>query len=367
MKGQWIGEYGGDISGAVMVNIDESDTGFEAVAYVNPSTNEVPATVAYLDILSNVPEQSVKAYLNPVDPRNGYQCKWVDIRNLYPEGVVHSETADVKLRLTDGKLHVEALSDIGVVFNCVLERPPETDGSRVVGDKMSWTEFKNYVSGISKSRYLFRGQTKPWRLCSTFHRRGRFRISEFTRKDIPQLHQRLCAITTHFFDLTRPDQNGAFFSLLQHHGYPTPLLDWSHSPYVAAFFAFRDRPIGYVGSEDVRIYVFDNMEWIRRFPQIQNADPPFPHLSVMEFIAIGNPRLVLQQAVTTVTNIHDIEAYLLAKETETGVRFIRAMDIPASERETAMRDLRFMGITAGSMFPGIDGVCEEMRERNFSR
>jgi len=30
-----------------------------------------------------------------------------------------------------------------------------------------------------------------------------------------------------------------------------------------------------------------------------------------------------------------------------------------------MRDLAFMGITAGSMFPGIDGVCEELREKNF--
>jgi hypothetical protein len=136
---------------------------------------------------------------------------------------------------------------------------------------------------------------------------------------------------------------------------------------VAAFFAFRDRPIGYEGDEVVRIYMFNNQEWQKRYRQIQNLDPPFPHLSVMEFIAIDNPRLVPQQAVTTVTNIDDIEGYVLEKEVETGIQFLEAIDIPANEREKAMRDLRFMGITAGSMFPGIEGVCEELRERNFDR
>lgn len=367
MKGQWIGPYEGSAEGRVMINIDQVDDHYEAVAYINPSTRDIPASVAYLATENMSFEQEATAYINPVDPRTGFQCKWEDIKNLYREGVVHSSEAKVKLSVDNNRLHVTAISNIGITFAAVLEKPPEDDESKVQGKKMSWSEFKSHVSSISKSKYLFRGQQKTWRLCTSFHRRGRYRISKFTETDVKQLHQRLSAITSHFFDLAQPDQNGAFFNLLQHHGYPTPLLDWSHSPYVAAFFAFRDRPIGYRGDEFVRIYLFDNQEWQKRFPQITNLDPPFPHLSVMEFIAIDNPRLVPQQAVTTVTNIHDIEAFVLEREKESGIKYLEAIDIPANERETAMRDLRFMGITAGSMFPSIDGVCEELRERNFEK
>ena len=31
-----------------------------------------------------------------------------------------------------------------------------------------------------------------------------------------------------------------FMTYLRHYGFPSPLLDWSKSPYVAAYFAFRD-------------------------------------------------------------------------------------------------------------------------------
>jgi len=352
-----------------MINIDEVDDHFEGVAYVNPTVSEIqiPASVAYLSTNNKNPEQEAIAYINPVDPRTGFQCKWEDIKNLYREGVVHSEKANVRLKVSGNRLEIEAVSDLGATLSSVLEKPPEEEDSKILGKKMSWSMFKSHISELSKSRYLFRGQQKPWRLCTSFHRRGRYRINEFIKKDVKQLHQRLSAITSHFFDLTQPDQNGAFFNLLQHHGYPTPLLDWSHSPYVAAFIAFRDWPIKYSGDEVVRVYIFNNEEWQKHHETIQNLDPSFPHLSVTEFIAIDNPRLVPQQAVTTVTNIHDIEAYILEREKKMGIKYLEAIDIPARDREVAMRDLRFMGITAGSMFPSIDGVCEELRERNFEK
>lgn len=350
-----------------MINIDEVGDHFEGVAYLHPEENGLPGTVAYFTTNDKNTEHSVTAFTVPIDPKTGFQTSWDDIRSLFPEGVTHSEQAKTHIRQEDNSLSVSGETDTGVTFSADLERPDQKTGSKISGQTMSWAGFKEYVSTISEEGYLFRGQKEPWRLCTSFHRRERYRISEFTNRDVKQLHQRLSAITSHFFDLTIPEQNGAFFNLLQHHGYPTPLLDWSHSPYVAAFFAFRDRPIDYSGDESVRIYLFNRREWQSRYRQVDNLDPAFPHLSVSEFIAIDNPRLVPQQAATTATNLYDIEAYLLGKERESGIKFLQAVDIPARERNRVMTDLRFMGITAGSMFPSIDGVCEELRERNFDR
>ena len=366
MKGQWIGSYGGSVDGQIMINIDESESCYQAVAYIIPNDSKIPTSVAHLETKGKGPKQVVTAYINPVDPNTGFQSEWKLVKEFYSEDIVHSDTSEVELKLEGKKLHINSVSNIGVELTSVLEKPNESNESKIMGEPKSWAQFKELISSMESSKYLFRGQKEPWRLRTTFHRGERYRMSEFTGKDVKQLHQRLSAITNHYFDLTVPDQNGAFFNLLQHHGYPTPLLDWSYSPYVSAFFAFRSWPLGYSGEGDIRIYIFDNEAWQTKYRQIQNLDPPFPHLSVMEFISIDNPRLVPQQAITTVTNIDDIEAYILEKQEKDGIKYLRAIDIPANEREEAMRELRFMGITAGSMFPSIDGVCEELRERNFS-
>jgi hypothetical protein len=85
-------------------------------------------------------------------------------------------------------------------------------------------------------------------------------------------------------------------------------------------------------------------------------------VSIGEFLAIENERLIPQQAASTVTSVDDIEGYIQSKEV--GERkFLSAIDLPVSERKQVVQELGYMGITAGSLFPGLDGACEELRER----
>jgi hypothetical protein len=78
-----------------------------------------------------------------------------------------------------------------------------------------------------------------------------------------QLVQHVNAISTRQYDRKNPTDFGSLLSLAQHHGFPTPLLDWSKSPYIAAFFALESCPVTNTDSDNPRIYVFDAMAWQR--------------------------------------------------------------------------------------------------------
>lgn len=364
MEGQWLGLYTGTVEGNILINIDRVDKHYEFVAYLKPFDNALPSSAVYIVTDSLDKTHKATGYINPIDPVTFFQTNWESVGKYYPD-ISNSKTADVTIIFSGDSIEIAAMSDIGVAFNAKIQKAPVSDESKIKSKKMNWDEFKSYISTLAGKDYIFRGQERPWRLVTSYHRRKRYRVNTFVANDVKKLHQRLSAITPHFFDLTVPEQNGAFFNLLQHHGYPTPLLDWSHSPYVAAFFAFKGIRKNYDGDGNIRLFIFNKQMWLHDFQQIMVLDPPFAHLSITEFIAIANPRMVPQQAVTTATNIDDIEEYILQVEKMNDKKYIDAIDIPARCREEAMLDLQYMGITAGSMFPGLDGICEELREYNF--
>jgi hypothetical protein len=72
-----------------------------------------------------------------------------------------------------------------------------------------------------------------------------------------------------------------------------------------------------------------------------------------------------QQSIFMISNVADIEKLVLKTASDNGYDYLTAFDIPAIERNKALADLSMMGISAASLFPGIDGICEHMKFRNF--
>jgi hypothetical protein len=105
------------------------------------------------------------------------------------------------------------------------------------------------------------------------------------------------------------------FTLIQHHGYPTPLLDWTYSAYVAAYFAYRTLPKEKRREDHkVRILIFDAEQWRQDYLQLQKIIPALRHFSLFTPLAIDNPRMVPQQALLTISNVDDIEGYVAERE-----------------------------------------------------
>jgi hypothetical protein len=136
----------------------------------------------------------------------------------------------------------------------------------------SWQEFEIWLQELRDRKYrrglIFRGQAdSSWRLETTLERSGRSTmpvadyyqlivggigptVSAFSSMQAPlfneNLWRELSAQAQYersiFFDqaVFPGGEHFEYVAYLRHHGFPSPLLDWSQSPYVAAFFAFRE-------------------------------------------------------------------------------------------------------------------------------
>ena len=370
MNGQWVGPYAGSTNGMIVVNVDERPTLYQGVAYLNESSRTMPSTAAFFKTPNKDKEFRFRTdLLLPLDPASGMPAQWDSLKEKYPEVKGFSKNADVKGSFTKDSLNLSWTTDEGSAGTCILPRSKAGMPSELIPLDMDWRAFRKHVSTLEPRKYLFRGQNKPWRLRTSFHRAGRADLTRFLTEDIQVLHKHLSARTKHVFNLNIPDENGAFFNLIQHHGYPTPLLDWSYSPYVSAFFAYRgisNEEAAQAGADDkVRIHVFEQQQWRRDWNQLLQLLSGGLHFSIGEFMAIENERMIPQQAASTVTNVDDIETYIKSKESAAKT-YLSAIDLPVSDRKDVARELGVMGITAGSLFPGLDGACEELAERNFA-
>jgi hypothetical protein len=177
-------------------------------------------------------------------------------------------------------------------------------------------------------------------------------------------------------------------------GVPTHLLDFTLSPYVALFFALRERPTGCgecspahaalwaihhvvlqsfakktlgikssAGGAELRT-ALDNL--VRQDADVQFVAPIQPFLM--------NERLAAQQGIflcpSTLTLPMDIlfsqpadfRLFVDPKEKKISDSFARKLIIPFSQRPDILRELNRMNINSASLFPGMDGYARSIRE-----
>lgn len=365
MAGQWFGRLIGEHEGLVILDLD--DEGDFSVGHISLFANDSAGLLVGIKLDMNASEQAVElSEINLLHPTISRIMTRNEALEAEPDTIFPTKIR-VNVKRIHSALRVSWSTDIGTEGHARLTR---VDGARrsplkPLPDIADWKSFRDYAFAQSPRTQVFRGQDCSKRLRTSFHRSRRKDLTRYLWEDVPQTHHTLSAQTKHIFDLQNSIENGAFLNLLQHHGYPTPLLDWSYSPFVAAFFAYRSNRTRLAGDDKVRIFSFNKVAWIKAFPQLQALAYCRPHLSILEALTIENQRAMPQQALSTLTNIDDIESYIRLQERMSGEHFLDVIDLPVAERKEVLEDLSLMGITAGTLFPGLDGACEELRGRYF--
>ncbi len=234
----------------------------------------------------------------------------------------------------------------------------------------SWHDFKQWVGHnvTVGNKFYFRGQSNSlWKLTTTYHRSSEgkaIEIENYFAEIIKDVHYQVSSIEKPI-NLNDSQELGTFLARLQHHGFPTPLLDWSLSPYIAAYFAFRNASLDPNSEEKVSVFIFDIYSWTKHFPTSSDLRQKNEFVGDFVPLATGNPRMSRQMGVMTSTNVPDIQKFIMSKVSSTGKDMLWRFDMPASERNLVMQELNLMGINDMTMFPDFDGLCKHMKEKHF--
>ncbi len=270
-------------------------------------------------------------------------------------------------------------------------------GSIELRELASWDEFSGLVADIrkefgyvqfgedleQKNTILFRGQScAEWDLVTTLERRVDEPMSvqqymihasrcapelesltgtQWGVPDYPQIQEE---IKTKQLDYQVHLPCYGYLVHLRHHGFPSPLLDWTESPYVAAYFAFD----GARDADRVAIYIYVERAHLGKGGQVGvpmiSSFGPFVRTNVRHFAQkcwytiatqwdrVGEHHMFCEHSLVFDDGVDDQD--ILIKVT-----------LPVTERHGALVSLADYNINHYTLFQTPDALVHALASKEF--
>lgn len=215
------------------------------------------------------------------------------------------------------------------------------------------TNISQYLSAVRERGHvqLYRGQAEDWPLVPSI---GRVNVTvldgllEIEENIVKQLKR-------YGYPYFRNDISNETDWLLhaQHFGLPTRLLDFTQNSLKALYFAVEDTK----SEKDGVVWGLDDFH---------DAEPPsLSKLTKVKFYTPShiNNRITAQESAFAVFPLrrNDLEIIPLEKQHQHH-RFFLKIIIPSNAKKEIKEELGFLGINKMSIYPGIDGVVEKIKE-----
>lgn len=250
----------------------------------------------------------------------------------------------------------------------------------------SWHEFKLYVQQFSEN-WAFRGQSHAeWVLNNAIERTDFIHFGNGIEADFVAEFQR--GARNYLSKDETPGHLIEWLALMQHHGAPTRLLDFTKSPFIAAYFAFEfcqmnnenHVAVWCINTEHLKKKSLEilSIEFGTALEESQNLinEKLFEVLFYQNNKSLVFPvepfrmnrRYSLQQSIFVSTGTSEapfMEQLLFLGEDI--AKAVVKLEVPAAEKKLAMRELHMMNLHRASLFPDLDGYALSLKFRYNNR
>lgn len=239
----------------------------------------------------------------------------------------------------------------------------------------SWERFREVIDGPEYKSWAFRGQSSAeWPLYSSL---SRYLMSYQVHPEAWQQQEyrilRIFKRKAHLLLDHLPEENDSFqwLALMQHHGAPTRLLDFTWSPFVATFFALEratteaavwalfppglsNRPMRTLRASQ-RVRKDEIAPWVPG--GYEKHFLPNKH----RIVIAGEPhrmnqRLIAQSGTFVMPGVLDEPIEKLVPPPAV-IKFV--LDVKEIRRR-AMSDFYHMNLSNATLFPGLDGLARSL-------